>query len=116
MKWIRRENGVYVIGAYRVVRQYLAAPDKLWHAKGPGVDQFYPTKVAAQDTCHVHILRRIDENDDPVRDDFVRVLADGRRGQVRTIMHTDNGPLWCLLMGRGKRLCLRRDEIEVAVP
>lgn len=121
MNWTRVKPGEYVAGPYRIERQpYHRA---IWIADGPGIADssgVHDLKEDAQAECEEAAIMRIagaEATVQPVVGDLARVIATDRRGQVSSIMPSDNGrPLICLRFARGRRLCLFREEIEVMLP
>lgn len=118
MNWKRERPGAYGAGPYRVERHDHAGG--FWTASGPSVSAgSYETKAEAQTQCERAMQIRLADPDAnaPVVGDIVEIIADGRRGQVSTIMTGGiAAPLHCLRLARGKRLCLFRHEIKVVMP
>lgn len=122
MNWKRIKPGSYRAGPYYLEREVHDFPRSIcWAIAGPGVNARYATKAEAQAECQrVAKLRAADPDANaPVQGDFVRIVADGRIGQVNTIQSSGPVTLWCLHLPRvpgRRRLCLARHEIEVVVP
>lgn len=116
MKWTRKEPGHYVAGPYSVQRLI-----SRWQISGPGVTfQTHERKSDAQAECQrVAELRAADPDANaPTIGDIVEIIDDGRRGQVSTIIKSDDPyrHLWCLRLPYSKRTCRFRHEIKVVVP